>query len=362
MKILLDNIIYSKEKQGGISSYWYEWSDYLISKKEDTVLFYDEIGSEKNMLRNKLNSKEMNLVTHTPNRSELLARLSKVTTNNSDYLIYHSSYYRALKRNTNFSEVTTVHDFTHDYYASSIKKYLHNKLKYNAIKRAKGVICVSKNTYTDLKKFCPLHKDQKIEVIYNGVSNDYFPIKNYNQQQINFISKTISNKKFILYVGSRADYKNFGFAVEIIKTLDDVELLIVGAPLNNKELKLFGSQFQHKYTVVSQVSNELLNVLYNNAHALLYPSSYEGFGIPVIEAMKAGCPVLALNRSSIGEISGKAALLFDDLDIQPFKKAILNLNNIDYRQHYIALGIEQAKLFSWEKCCSETYDFYKELY
>ncbi len=110
------------------------------------------------------------------------------------------------------------------------------------------------------------------------------------------------------------------------------------------------------------VNNSELNELYNFAHALLYPSSYEGFGIPIIEAMKTGCPVLSLKNSSIIEVSGNAAILMEQLSISKFKTAITELHKESVRNEFSEKGIINSMRFNWNKCCKETHDFYSEIY
>jgi mannosyltransferase len=100
--------------------------------------------------------------------------------------------------------------------------------------------------------------------------------------------------------------------------------------------------------------------LYNYAWCLLYPSAYEGFGFPPAEAMKAGCPVVATNATSMPEVVGQAGLLTDIITADAFTKKILQLENRDYRQQIITAGLTQAQLFTWEKSVRETIRFYKD--
>ncbi len=109
------------------------------------------------------------------------------------------------------------------------------------------------------------------------------------------------------------------------------------------------------------LSQEELNILYNNAFCLLYPTSYEGFGIPLLEAMSSGCPVISTNISSIPEVVGNAAILLDEVLPQNFIKAVLSLENSNLREEMIQKGFLQAKKFSWDKCYSETLEFYKNI-
>lgn len=364
MKIVLDNVIYSNVTQGGVSNYWFELSKFLMQQKTDDLLFYEEKNTKSNFYRNQLNiPKNKLIVNKSVVNSSIKTKLSKVKFTTEDFFLYHSSYYRALSDSKNYAEITTVHDFTHNYYSSFFKKIIHNKLKYDCIKRSKGIICISNSTYNDLKKFCPPGRNQKTTVIHNGVSDEYHLIDKENYQTSNqYITSLNIDKPYILFVGGRVNYKNFDFVAQLLKEQKEFNLVVIGGKLTPNEIKLFDNESINRVKIISNVENSALNILYNYAHALVYPSSYEGFGIPIIEAMKAGCPVLALKNSAIVEVSGNAAILENHLDINAFKKNLNDLNNNDFKNDIVNKGFQLSSKFSWEKCCNETYDFYKEVY
>ena len=361
MQILLDNIIYSKEQQGGISNYWKELTVAMQHQDDFAVKFFEEQNADENSCRQTLKISPEQLIQHPKPKSLVLARLLSISANQEGPFLYHSSFYRALKSNHSFVEVTTVHDFIHNYYLGRLNRLLHNKLKYSAIRRSKGIICVSHNTYNDLKKFCPTGPHQKVEVIHCGVSDDYYPLTD-NNNKVGIPERFLANG-YMLYVGSRAPYKNFNFVLSLLKEMPTQHLVVVGSPFFAEEIKPEHVDLLDRVLVLSNINNERLNELYNSADALLYPSSYEGFGIPVIEAMKAGCPVLALDRSSISEIAKGAGLLFDALDQNAFKKQMELIKvNSEFKKEIIANGIKQARKFSWKRCGEITANFYREIY
>lgn len=261
--------------------------------------------------------------------------------------VFHSSYYR-LPANRNLKIVTTVHDFTYEKFVRGPAKWVHCWQKYRAIKHSDIVICVSQNTARDLMHYCPIDPS-KIRVIHNGVSESYHVLPDVQ-------SKTNE----VLFVGARAGYKNFELAVDALVKRPELSLSIVGGgPLSEAEQQRLDARIPGRYTWLGRLSDEELNLAYNRAYALLYPSSYEGFGIPVIEAMRAGCPVIAVNVSSIPEVAGSAAILTDIADAELFANSLSILPQ--RREVLVEAGIEQAKKFSWDKCFEETLQVYKEL-
>ena len=345
MKLILDNIVFSLQKVGGISVYWYEIIDRLLKTRSHLIFFQRECD---NLLLKKL-PKDI-FVEKCNNTPLIFDRFFNVNTNSvKSKFIFHSSYYRITK-NPNAISVTTIHDFIHEKFYTGIRKRLHVYQKKRALKYAKAIIVISENTKRDLLKYYPnLCKDKIIRVIYNGVSNDFKPI-----------SGTNTFKNSFLFVGSRESYKNFTFSVISISKLQDFTLTIVGKNLNNKEINFLNKYLKNRWTLFNNIDNDKLNFLYNESFALLYPSSYEGFGIPLLESMKAGCPFIALKRSSIPEVAGNAGYLMDNITFDDFYNGVLY--TLDNREELIKLGYKQSNEFNWDKCFEQTLDLYKEVF
>lgn len=360
MKILLDNIIYSKTKNGGVSNYWFELSNYLLKQTQDEIGFFEENEGLLNFHRKMLSIPSESILQH--GKFPIAARLFPINYKSEEKFIYHSSYYRGLVGSRNMIEITTVYDFIHNYYSTFLKKTIHNNLKYNAIKRSKGVICISKNTYNDLQKFCPTKPNQKAEVIYVGVSDDYFPIKQFSENQLTFLKNNHIEDAFLLFIGGRTNYKNFDFVASVLNENKELKLVVVGGgAFTEQEIKLFSKEALERVQFIGSANNDELNVLFNSATALIYPSSYEGFGIPVVEAMRAGCPVIGLDNATIREVAENSAILLKNLNISDFNNNKENLFNSSYRTEIIEKGLLESQKYSWKKCNKETHEFYKSL-
>ena len=171
-------------------------------------------------------------------------------------------------------------------------------------------------------------------------------------------------KKIILFVGSRKKlYKNFSLAVDIASVLKECILISVGPEqITKTEKKFIDKKLYKRHYHFTNLNSKKLNELYNLSFCLLYPSTYEGFGVPILEAMSAGCPVVSTNISSIPEVAGDAAILIDEIKIENFTYAIRLLDNKNFRTKLINKGFEQAKKFSWDNCFKETIEFYHDIY
>lgn len=352
MKIIYDNIIFSLQKAGGISIYWTELIKRIVKTKQ--VEFYEK--SNQNIFRKEIDiiaKQESSIIFQILRYLPFLKKLPSKS-------IFHSSYYRvALQKDV--VNITTVHDFTYEYFRSGLAKYIHVWQKGFAIKKSDGIICVSENTKKDLIKFYPMIDESKIKVIYNGVGDEFINLENPKEYLTDEFER-LKDKKYILYIGDRSSYKNFDIAIEVLKKLNNYSLVVVGGQEFSKD------ELENKIDIKDRVyhfrgiGGDKLNTLYNNAFCLLYPSSYEGFGIPISEAMKAGCPVVSTNISSIPEVAGDAGLLVDEIKVENFIDEIKKLEDSEFRTKLINKGLKQSKKFSWDKCFEETYNFYQEVW
>lgn len=350
--IYFDNIIFSLQKMGGISVVWYELLSRFI-KKPPFDYFCLSYSNEKNFYTEDLNIPILKRIIYS-SRLLFLKRYCDVRCRESRNFIFHSSYYR-ICNSENAINITTVHDFTYEYYISGYKKWIHSWQKIRAIEKSDYIICISENTKKDLIKFCPKIEQSKIRVIYNGVSDDYFPLQ-LDTYDLNDDKKN----NFVLFVGSRVSYKNFRLVVSSIVDTP-YSLVIVGKPLNKEEADFVYSNLPYnKVLVYSNIDNKQLNILYNKAFCLLYPSSYEGFGIPVLEAQRAGCPVIAYNASSIPEIIGDKTLLLQNLDEKSIHYLFSILECEEKRKKIIELGLLNSSKYTWDNMYNKLLDLYRE--
>lgn len=222
------------------------------------------------------------------------------------------------------------------------------KEKHYAIRHASGYISISENTARDLTKFFPEITLDSVTVAYCGVDSLFSPA---SQEDINsFKTKYGISKPYFLLVGSGGDYKNailFFQAFGKLASKQGFEIVCTGTGI------LLEAELRN-YTVGSvvhklQLSDEELRLAYAGAVALIYPSKYEGFGMPVLEAMSCGCPVITCPNASIPEVAGEAALYVNDEDVEGLADALCEVQKPKIRNSLMAAGLQRAQNFSWLK-------------
>jgi mannosyltransferase len=315
--VTLDDIIFRLQQFGGASDYWRALTEHL-----------SEIADLE--------------VDHRAGHS--WSRVLPVVTSSA---VLHSSHFRVPARRS-VGCVTTIHDLAFERgLVSGRAARLNLWERSNAVRKADAIICISDNTRREMLEVYDgqFRADVEIRVVHHG--------RTYPQPTGSPRPEWVpQHVPYVLHVGNRAGYKNFenglrGFARSRLSH-DGVELWCTGAPLSPDERRLV-EQYRLGRSVRSlgTVATDDLGRLYEHAAALLYPSRYEGFGLPPLDAMALGCPVVAGNRTSVPEIVGDAGLLVDPDDVDGFAAALRRVVEPDQRERLVRAGLERATTFSW---------------
>jgi len=291
-------------------------------------------------------------------------RYSEKIVAGGDYDLFHPTYYDPyfLDFLHNKPFVLTVYDMIYELfpeYFPSTQKFLDGKLL--LLNKAAKVIAISESTKKDLMKLHHLPGD-KIDVVYLANS-----LNIETAQQKSSPERINLPERYLLYVGNRAFYKNFLFFIESLVPLlqRDTALSVVcagGKNFTRSENNSFSQWGVEKNLHYVPVNDALLSSLYKNALAFVFPSLYEGFGIPILEAFACNCPVLISNTSSLPEIAGTACLSFDPRDKTSILDAVEQvLSSTSIREELREKGIERVKFFSWEHTAKETKQVYKNV-
>ncbi|NQT89752.1 MAG: glycosyltransferase family 4 protein [Candidatus Omnitrophica bacterium] len=271
-----------------------------------------------------------------------------------------------------YRKITTVHDLIGLIYPQNLA--LVSRLYWQrwlpaAIRNSDFIIADSENTKRDIIRLLKIPVE-RIKVVYLAADEVFRPIEGADEKRARLKAYGI-DKDYILNVGTVEPRKNVPRLMEAFAAYlkeskrDDLLLVIAGkkawgydACLSKmKELKL-----EDKVTFCDYVDNEDLPLLYNLAEAFAYPSFYEGFGLPVLEAMACGVPVICSKASSLPEIGGDAGIYVDPEDTASVKAALSSvLGDKGFREQLRGKSIEQANRFSWAKTAAETIAIYKEV-
>lgn len=267
----------------------------------------------------------------------------------SDASVFHSTYYRLPSRRGP-KIVTTVYDFVYERYASLARRLVHSDQKRRAIAAADRIICISESTRRDLLDFMGHMYEDRTVVVPLAAAHTFHPLE------------AVERRPQALFVGTRGGYKNFDAVVRAMSMLPEMTLTIVGGgPLTTREHRLLAQHVNGRFHAAGYLSDAELNLEYNRSQCLVYPSLYEGFGIPILEAMRAGCPVIAFDGSSIPEVAGDAALLLQRGDADEIRDSIHRLSGAELQRNLISRGAARAAAFTWDATCANTVAVYDQL-
>lgn len=365
MKIAYDYQVFSQQPYGGVSRYFFEISKRISNLNKDSnvsILSPLYINEYLESVKGELKIKGIK-IPNIPKSQRLIYLINRLLSRKQLKKfkpdILHETYYSSNTISYGKEKlIITVYDMIHELFPSCFNSSdKTSQIKRKAIDRADHIICISENTRQDLIRLFGIDKE-KTSVVPLGVS--------LNSKQNNL--KIKRKKGYILYVGSRVGYKNFRnliFAYSKNKELNNQYDLIAfgGGEFTLDEKTLFKEVGLNENKVIHESgTDEKLVSFYSDASLFVYPSLYEGFGIPPLEAMSLNCPVACSNSSSMPEVVGNAAAFFDPKSVKSISSAIQSvLEDVSYKDLLISRGQNRIKHFSWDSCSQKTYEIYQKV-
>ena len=385
MKILFDHQIFEAQKFGGISRYFCEVINGLERSAQgvdvDVAVTYTQNeyikdtrfgkqvqadpGSYENFMPGREFRGKWNVYAA---RNKLLKPVDATAANKAasiqalqrqDFDIFHPTYYDDyfLPYLGNKKFVLTVYDMIHELYPEYFNLADRTaERKRRLAERADRIIAISDCTKKDLVEFCGVPAE-KIDVIHLASSLDTQPAPPRAPRL---------PERYVLFVGARNVYKNFFFFANGMRTLLEADptlsIVCTGSAFNRHELAFFEIHGLKDRVFHHSASDAELKMLYQQALVFVFPSQYEGFGLPVLEAFGNGCPTVLGNAGSLPEIGGDGALYFETKDARSLHVAMTEaLYNVPRRAELVERGKARLGLFSWERTCRETEVLYRAL-
>ena len=371
MKILYDHQIFSQQVYGGISRYFFELMrqfsknpevSFQLSVKFSNNHYLEHSGfsNHKNFFKNftlfgiPYFTRRRNEVMHFLNEKQSRRFLAK-----QDFDIFHPTYFRTYFLDLLGEKpfVLTIYDMIHELIINKFTTKDPTSLNKKILaQKAAKIIAISENTKKDIVKILGI-ADEKIKVVHLANSVNPNSLCEFN----------LPSDKYLLFVGDRAGYKNFQLFISAIVPLlnedKSLNVICVGSrPFSRRELKFLDDLNLKNQLFYFSVTDEQMAFLYKKAIAFVFPSKYEGFGIPVLEAFACSCPAILSRASCLPEVGADAAEYFDpdnEDDIrQTISKVITDKNK---QQDLKRKGIIRLQQFSWEKTAKQTLDIYRSI-
>lgn len=361
MRVLLDPEIFFLQKFGGISRYCAEIIDNL-SNIDDVDLICPIYYSENLHLRN---NKFWNVVKQIlPQRiknfliQKSKEKFSQILQSDAFDVVVSSYYSKALlSYSGNKPLVLTVYDMIHEVFPELEPESTLVQDKRDLMNKASKIIAISQNTKGDILRFYPQIPEGKIEVVYLSHSLS-------DSQEVQSTNSSFQDKEYLLFVGNRGYYKNFKWFLSSVgdwlKSNQFPLICLGGGDFSLEEKELISRLGLIGLVTQKTFKDDELFGYYKQAFAFVFPSEYEGFGIPILEAMYAGCPVVLPHHTSFPEVAGEAGIYFE---LSKADSLIDRLNELlsdmEFRKKKIIHGKAQARLFSWEKTAQDCLKVYQ---
>jgi glycosyltransferase involved in cell wall biosynthesis len=370
VKILYDHQIFESHNFGGVARYFTELIKYnpmaeLSLKYSDNIYLKEKYFGKYKIFSRNYDYNNFLFPIKFKGKGRLYRYYRKLFPRNNQSIsikklkgfgfdLFHPTYYDPyfLRYLNGKPFVLTVYDMIHEIFPQYFPDdKVTMPYKQTLFPKAKIIIAISENTKKDILRFFP-DLAEKIRVIYLGFS-------------FHKLDSEPKKEKYILFTGERIRYKNFkAFLIASAPLLIKYDLYLVctGRPFNDEEKDLLCSLQINDRTICKFASDGELGELYSRALAFVFPSLYEGFGIPVLEAFASQCPAILSNTSSLPEIGADAAVYFDPYSTDDMRNQIERvICSSSLQKEMIKKGKERLKLFSWEKCARETMEVYNTL-
>lgn len=377
MKIVIDGTVYSSAPSGGVYRYFNELIPRLANLPDTKVQIFsprtDTLPPNGENIEVKKDLLPSGQWFPEGRAKEVLRKAKRWVSafvvgkqlGGVEGAVYHSTFYTPSPWK-NLPEVFTVYDMISELFPD-LSQETHivstNRMKRECVERAARLIAISENTKQDLHRIwgVPL---EKIDAIHLGVKTDFFSRAIDATEKERTLEKYSICKPFVFFLGGRLHHKNFSRlleAYEMSEIRQSHTLVVAGAPWSQEEEKRIQNLGLEKHVLrIPSITEVELPVFYQCATLFVFPSYYEGFGLPLLEAMAAGCPVAAANAGPFPEIVQGAALLFDPYDPADMAKKMDSLLNTSLRERYRDLGLQRSAQFSWDETARKTRETYKK--
>lgn len=357
--VLFDHQAFEMQKFGGISRYFYELIENLPVRSHLSLrlttnhyLQQGDFSPFHGWYVPERPYKWFKGIVKQWNRQGSIKQLHK-----ADYDLFHPTYYHPYfldELPVDKPYVITVHDMNHELFSASLGRAEQMKAwKRETILRASRIIAISEQTKADLLRFLPVD-EEKIDVIYHGIHQQKQPYQGLHLPD-----------RYILYVGDRNGYKNFdrfwNVFVRLAAEDKNLYLICTGKPWKNPERLRFEKSGLSGRVLHFQANDLELGQLFQQARLFVYPSLYEGFGIPILEAFLNECPVALSRASCFPEVAAEAGEYFDPENEASMYLALSHLlNNDERRQELIGAGKRRVRQFTWEETARKTFQTYQK--
>lgn len=359
MRVAMDEQIFAIQRYGGISRLFYELAKQFTSLNNFGV----DLGPINAPIVNRYvldnpNLKRALQAREAKNSMAALATYFSHRTNVRDSDIVHNTFYlpHGLAGAKGAKRIVTVHDMIPELLPKTRRRLDFLTMKRRYVDTADHIICVSAATRGDLIRLYPELK-APITVVHHGVDPVFTPgVPKWSDLP----------EKYVLFVGNRGQYKDADILIrafaQLSREISGITLLFVGGgEFTTRESKLITSMGINNLVQQRSLPDAEMSSAYGNALFSVFPSRFEGFGLPALESMACGTATILANATSLPEVGGQAALYFESGDVDDLARQMLTLaNDQRLRDNLSHAGIIQASGFSWSKCAQETAAVYQE--